>query len=32
MSTERHEIDPTTSARWFAGAFEAGGVIAFGIQ
>ena len=32
VSQERHEIDPTTSARWFAGALEAGGSVGFGIQ
>lgn len=29
---ERQEIDPTASARWFAGALEPGGTLAFGIQ
>lgn len=32
IPTERREDDTTISSRWFAGAYEAGGVIAFSIQ
>lgn len=29
---ERQEVDPTTSARWFAGALEVGGTVGLGIK